>query len=314
MKPIHIILLSVVLFAILLVQSAFIVDETEQAVVTQFGKPVREPIQTPGLKFKVPFIQDKRIFPKNIRPWDGDPEIIPTLDKTFIWVDAFARWRISNPLTYYENLQGSEINAQARIDATVNAAVRNVISSYSLIESVRSTNRQMSVSLEGIGNDSLKNSENQILTGRAGIVKQIVDQARPKLADLGIEIIDVKFKRVNYVNEVLEKVYERMIAERKQIAEKFRSEGRGASQQILGQTERELKSIYSVAERKAQEIRGDADATATKIYAAAYGRDPEFYTFVKSLDMYVASLDSTTTAILTTDSDFLKYLKSYQVQ
>lgn len=298
-----------VVAALVLSSSLYVVDETEQVVVTMFGKAVGDPIREPGLKFKLPVVQKVNVFAKNLLEWDGDKGQIPTRDKTFIWVDVFARWRISEPLTFFEKLR-NEQSAHRKLDGIIDAAVRNLITSNNLIEAVRNSNREM-----GTDADETRSGDTVVISlelGRSGMCQEILAQARPKLKDFGIELVDVRFKRINYVDEVLRKVYERMIAERSQIAEKYRSEGRGESSKIVGEMQKELKKINSEAYRLVQVVKGKADATATKIYASAYSRDPEFYSFMKTLDLYETSLDSSATLILSTrNSDYLKYLKSY---
>jgi membrane protease subunit HflC len=293
--------------------SFYVVDETQQVVITMFGRAVGGPVKTPGLKVKMPFFVHKpNYFPKNLLEWDGDPGQVPTRDKTFIWVDTFARWRIVDPLMYFENVN-NETNAHRTLDGIIDAAVRNLVTSNHLIETVRNTNRPMDLSESGLG-DTAEVLAWELKMGREAICKEILAQAHPKLAEVGIELVDVRFKRINYVDDVLQKVYERMIAERRQIAEKYRSEGKGESQKIAGEKEKELKRIFSEAYREAETVKGEADAEAANIYAAAYGRDPEFYSFAKTLSIYAESLDSTTSAILSTDNDFLKYLKDYAVR
>ena len=303
-----IILIVIVLIAFF--SSAYVVDETEQVVITQFGKPIGDAKKEPGLKFKLPLIQQANYFPKNLLEWDGDPGQIPTLDKTFIWVDTFARWKITDPLKFFQTVN-NVVGALGRLDDIIDSTVRNFISSYPLIETVRMTNRELDTFEEGLGEVPEKSPLGKITTGRRKIAKGIMDQAQPKLEKFGIELVDVKIKRLNYVEEVQRSVYGRMIAERKQIAEKFRSEGRGEAQKILGDKERDLKQITSEAYRKAQEIKGKADAEVTKIYADAYGIDPEFYSFTRTLEIYNQSLDDKNSLILSTDSEFLKYMKGY---
>ena len=308
------IVIALVIIGILLIfSSAYVVDETEQVVITQFGRVVGKPINTPGLNFRIPFIQNANYFPKNLLRWDGDPGQVPTMDKTFIWVDPFARWKIVDPVKFFQTVNNT-VSAAGRLDDIIDPAVRNFITSFSLIEAVRSTNRELDLDTFDYGaGDSTKKtvSTYTIHTGREKITQGIMKQAQPKLAKFGIELVDVKIKRINYVEQVRESVYGRMIAERKQIAEKFRSEGKGEAQKILGEKERDLKQITSEAYRKAQEIRGKADAEATKIYADAYGVDPEFYSFSKTLEIYGQAFDKNNSLILSTESEFLKYLNSY---
>ncbi len=310
MKSKGFIIIIAVIACLLVFTSAYVVDETEQVVVTQFGKVMGEPKQAPGLYFKVPFIQQANYFPKNLLHWDGDPGQIPTLDKTYIWVDTFARWKIVDPIKYFQTV-GNMISAQGRLDDIIDPAVRNFITSYSLIETVRTTNRELDTFEIGL-EDVEKRSVSVIKTGRQQITEGILKQAKPKLEKFGIELVDVKIKRINYVEQVRRTVYSRMIAERNQIAEKFRSEGQGEARKILGEKERDLKLITSQAYKVAQEIKGKADAESTKIYAKAYGLDPEFYSFIKTLDVYGQALDKNSSLVLSTDSEFFKYLKGYK--
>ncbi len=296
----------VIILIISLFSSAYIIDETQQVVVTQFGKPVAIHKKA-GLYFKIPFIQQVHYLPKNILEWDGDPGQIPTKDKTFIWVDTFARWRIADPLKFFETVN-NETAAQARLDDIIDSAVRNVISSYPLIETIRLSNRKLDT-FEMVLGKELKLQLPYVRVGRQGILNLIKKQAAPKLKDFGIELVDVDIKRVNYIEEVRKSVYARMIAERKRIAEKFRSEGRGEARRIEGEMEKELKRIMSEAYEKSQQIKGKADAEAAKIYAEAYSKDPKFYSFLKSLEAYKKVLNKKAVLILSTDSELLKYLK-----
>ncbi len=300
----------IVIIIFILSGAVYVVDETEQVVVTQFGKAIGKPKTDPGLYFKIPLIQQANYFPKNLLEWDGDPGQIPTLDKTFIWVDTFARWKIIDPLKFFETAN-NVLNALGRLDDIIDPAVRNFITSYPLIETVRMTNRELDTREAGVDEVKEISPLGEVKTGRAEITKGIMKQATPKLAKFGIELVDVKIKRLNYVEEVQRSVYGRMIAERKQIAEKFRSEGKGEARKIEGDTEKEMKRITSEAYRKAQEVKGKADAEATKIYAEAYGRDPDFYSFVNTLDIYKKTLDKDSTLILSTNSEFFKYMKGY---
>jgi membrane protease subunit HflC len=310
MKSKGFIIIIAVIACLLVFVSAYVVDETEQVVVTQFGKVIGKTKQAPGLYFKIPFIQNANYFPKNLLHWDGVPGQIPTLDKTYIWVDTFARWKIVDPIKYFQTV-GNMISAQGRLDDIIDPAVRNFITSYSLIETVRTTNRELDTFEIGL-EDVEKRPAYVIKTGRQQITEGILKQAKPKLEKFGIELVDVKIKRINYVEQVRRTVYDRMIAERNQIAEKFRSEGQGEARKILGEKERDLKQITSQAYRVAQEIKGKADAEATKLYAKAYGLDPEFYSFVKTLDVYGQALDKNSSLVLSTDSEFFKYLKGYK--
>jgi modulator of FtsH protease HflC len=311
MKSKGVIVIILVIAVILVYNSAYIVDETEQVIITQFGRITGEPKTTPGLRFKIPFIQHANVFNKNLLEWDGDPGQIPTLDKTFIWVDTFARWKIVEPIKFFQTVN-NRFNAIGKLNDIIDPAVRNYITSYRLIEAVRTSNRELGVDEIGLEDVDKDQRETYAITfGREKITKGIMEQAQPKLAQFGIELVDVKIKRINYVESVRKSVYDRMIAERNQIAEKFRSEGRGEARKIIGEKERDLKKITSEAYKTAQEIKGKADAKATKIYAQSYGLDPEFYSFTRTLEIYNESLDDKNSLILSTDSEFLKYLKGY---
>ncbi len=294
--------------AMLVYNAAYTVDETEQVIITQFGRIVGTPKTDPGLRFKVPFIQRANYFAKNLLDWDGDPGQIPTLDKTFIWVDTFARWKITDPIKFFQTVN-NQFSAIGKLNDIIDPAVRNFITSHSLIEAVRKSSRLLDTSDVEI-EDRIRTSY-AVTVGREKITQGILKQAQPKLAQFGIELVDVKIKRINYVEQVRKSVYGRMIAERKQIAEKYRSEGKGEAQKILGERERDLQEITSEAYRTAQEIKGKSDAQATIIYAQAYGIDPDFYSFVQTLEIYDQSLDEKNTLILSTESEFLKYLKEY---
>lgn len=311
MKSKGFIIVAVIVVILLIFASAYVVDETEQVVVTQFGKVVGKPKIDPGLYFKVPVIQHATYFPKNLLRWDGDPGQVPTLDKTYIWVDPFARWKIVDPIKFFQTVNNT-VRALGRLEDIIDPAVRNFITSYRLIEAVRNSNRELDtfeIGIEDLRKDTA--TTDQITTGRALIEKGILEQALPKLERFGIELVDVKIKRINYVEQVRNSVYGRMIAERKQIAEKFRSEGKGEARKIVGEKERDLKQITSAAYRIAQEKKGKADAEATIIYAEAYGLDPEFYSFTKTFELYANTLDEKNVLILSTNSEFLKYLKGF---
>ncbi len=305
MKNFILIVLAVGLF--LAYNSAYVVDETEQVVITQFGKVIGSPVTEAGLKFKVPFLQKANFFPKNLLTWDGVPGQVPTKDKTYIYVDSFARWKIVDPVKFIQTVN-NEIRALERLDGIIDPAVRNLISSQPLVESVRNTDRAMDT-FEYDVDENIKQIQYKIDLGRDEITRLIVEQASEKLIQFGIELVDVKIKRINYIDNVRQAVYDRMIAERKQIAEKYRAEGEGEASNIRGEKEKELQVIKSQAYRDAQKIKGDADADAARIYAAAYGADPEFYAFLKSLEVYKESLKKDTTLILSTNSDSMKYLK-----
>jgi membrane protease subunit HflC len=308
MKNKGIIIVALLAAAVLVYNAAYIIDETEQVVITQFGRIIGEPKKDPGLKFKIPFIQKANFFAKNLLDWDGDSGQIPTLDKTFIWVDTFARWKITDPIKFFQTVN-NRFNAIGKLNDIIDPAVRNFITSNSLIEAVRKSNRELDRADYGL--EGSERVYDEITTGREKITEGILLQAQPKLTPFGIELVDIKIKRINYVEQVRKSVYGRMIAERNQIAEKFRSEGKGEAQKILGEKERDLQQITSEAYRRAQEIKGKADAEATIIYADSYGADPEFYSFVQTLEIYSESMNNTNTLILSTDSEFLKYLKGY---
>ena len=300
----------IIIIIFIIFGAVYVVDETEQVVVTRFGEAIGKPKITPGLYFKLPIIDTTNYFPKNLLEWDGDPGQIPTLDKTFIWVDTFARWKIVDPLKFFETVN-NVVAGLGRLDDIIDPAVRNFITSYPLIETVRMTNRELDIREVGVDEVKELSPLGEVKTGRAQITKGIMEQAQPKLAKFGIELVDVKIKRLNYVEEVQRSVYARMIAERKQIAEKFRSEGKGEARKIEGDKEKEMKRITSGAYRTAQEIKGKADAESTKIYAQAYGRDPDFYSFTNTLDIYKETMDKDSTLVLSTDSEFFKYFKGY---
>lgn len=285
----------------------YIVDETEQVVILQFGQPKGEPDTTAGLKIKIPFIQKAHYFDKRFLEWDGDPNEVPTRDKRFIHVDTYARWRITDPLKYFQRLQ-TELGAQSRLDDILDGETRNVIASHDLIEVVRSSNREFAVSPEVVAGGSAPDTTETIEQGRRKLALEVLRNAQARTEDLGIEILDFRFKRLNYVEEVRVEVYARMISERQRIAEQFRSEGAGEAARISGEKDRDLQEITSEAYRIAQVVKGEADAEAADIYAEAYNRDPEFYRFLKTMEVLRATLDSTTVLVLSTDSDFLRYL------
>ncbi len=293
---------------ITLFNSVYVVNEYEQIIITQFGQPRGEPVMTPGLKFKTPFIQVVNRFEKRFLEWDGDPNELPTKDKRFISVDTYARWRITDPLLYFQRLR-DERGAQTRLDDILDGEVRNAIAKYDLLEVVRSTNREAQRTENEIEDES---TLDPISAGRGVIREEILSTAQARTGDLGIEILDIQFKRINYVEEVQRKVFERMVAERKRIADRYRSEGQGEASRIGGERERELQRIQSGAYKTAEEIIGRADASATRIYAEAYDRSPEsreFYGFLKTMESYPAALSGNSRLVLSTDADFYRYLK-----
>jgi membrane protease subunit HflC len=284
----------------------FIVNETQQVVITQFGKPVRD-ITSPGLSFKIPFVQKKHVFERRFLEWDGDRNQLPTKDKRFIYVDTYARWQIVDPLKFFQRLT-NERRAQSRLDDILDGETRNTIASHPLIEVVRNSNREFTV-VEELGDAGLVEVQVEIVGGRASMEREVLAAAQGRVGDLGITILDFRFKRINYVKEVRDEVFARMISERNRIAEQFRSEGAGESARINGEKDRELKKIQSEAYRAAQEIKGRADARAADIYAKAYSSDPEFYRFLKTMEVYRATLDAKTILLLGTDGDLLRYLE-----
>jgi membrane protease subunit HflC len=303
-------IILIFLVIIVLFDAAYIVRETEQVIITQFGRPIGDPVLDPGLHFKVPFLHRANSFDKRFLEWDGDPNQIPTKDKRFIWVDTYARWRIVDPLLFFQRLR-DERGAQSRLDDILDGETRNAVANHDLVEIIRSTNRTMEIS------DILEDAQDSeidfnIEHGREQITRLIIKDATPRLAELGIELLDLRLKRINYVDEVQVKIFERMIAERKRIADKFRSEGQGEASKILGDKERDLNEISSEAYRKSQEIMGKADAEATSIYARAYNKNQssrDFYRFLKTMETYQNTLTEKDLLILTTEGDFFKYLQ-----
>ncbi|WP_375578013.1 protease modulator HflC [Marivirga tractuosa] len=309
-KSLITILVIVVVALIVIAQSAYIVRESEQVIITQFGKPVGEAVKDAGIHFKVPFVQTANFFDKRYLEWDGDPNQVPTKDKKFIFVDTYARWQITDPLQFFKRLT-NERGAQSRLDDILDGETRDFIANNYLEEAVRTSNRTpiSSGAISEIVEDSLV----QINVGRDSIQEYIQKSANLQTQDLGIEILDFRFKRINYVEEVRTQVYERMKSERFRIADKFRSEGQGEASRINGEKERELKSIQSEAFKVAEQIKGKADAEAAAIYANAYNKNSasrELYSFLKSMETFQNTFNDQTTVILSTDSDLYKYLKS----
>jgi len=306
MKILYLILIGAAL--ILLTNTLYVIQEPEQVIITQFGKPVGNPVSTPGLKAKTPFIQTVHRFDKRFLEWDGSPNELPTKDKRFIWVDTYARWRISDPLLFFQRLR-DERGAQSRLDDIIDGETRNAIANHNLVELIRTSNRTPAVAEDNPEDETPLES---IRYGREKIRAEVLSAAQSRTTDLGIEILDVRFKRINYVEEVRRKVYDRMIAERKRIADRFRSEGTGEASRIRGEKERDLKKINSEAYREAQEIVGRADALATDTYAAAYTVAPgakDFYEFLKTLETYQNTVDEDTWVVLSTGSDYYRFLK-----
>lgn len=320
MKPaisLLILITSLVLY-VLGAASLYTVGETEQIVVTQFGKPVGEPVKDAGLHFKMPFIQKVIRFEKRLLPWDGPATPMPTKDKVYIEVNTFARWRISDPRAFFEKLR-DERGAISRLNDILGSETRNVIARHDFIEAVRST-KDRKVEREAViggGAGSIADSRIGVLPpiqkGRGVLEKEIFERSRDKVTGFGIELMDVRFKRINYNPSVSQTIYQRMISERTQIAERYKSEGAGEAAKILGQRERDLQTIESEAYRKVQEIEGAADARATEIYAKAYNASAaasDLFSFLKTLDTWKKTLNPGTSLILSTDSEFLRMLKS----
>ncbi len=307
---------AIVILGILLFGSGalYTIDQTQQVVITQFGEPIGRPITKSGLHLKVPFIQQANYFDKRILQWDGDPNQVPTKDKRYIWVDTTARWRIKDPLKFLQSVT-NEAGAHARLDDVVDSATRDYITGHKLVEVVRDTNRLVDENADMVNDPdavSIDEKLDTIQIGREALTRGILVEASRIVPQYGIELIDVRIKRINYVSEVQQKVFERMISERKRAAEKYRSEGQGKKAEIEGQTIKELKQITSEAYKVAEEKKGNADAEATNIYAKAYNQDPEFYGFVKTLDTYKDTVDKDTIMILSADSEYFEYLKSAQ--
>jgi membrane protease subunit HflC len=304
-------IIILVAFFVILTNALYVVNEAEQVVITQFGKPVGEPVFSPGLHIKMPFIQETHIFEKRVLEWDGDPNQIPTKDKRFISLDTYARWRISDPLLFYKRVR-DERGAQSRLDDILDGETRDAIAGHDLVEIIRSTNREPRANIDLLKGEQVKTFK-EIQIGRQKIMDKIFQSSSKRIAKLGIELMDLRFKRINYVSEVQQKIFERMISERQRIASKYRSEGQGEASRILGKKERELKRIRSEAYRKAEIIKGEADAKATAIYARAYNRNRdsrEFYGFMKTMDTYTRTLSEKDWLILSTQGDIYKYLKN----
>ncbi len=305
----------IVIVVILGSNTFYIINESEQAIITQFGKPIGDKIDKAGLHVKVPIIHALHRFEKRILIWDGSADQIPTLDKKYIWLDTTARWRIVDPLLFYQSV-GNVTGALGRMVDIIDSSSRDVVSGNVLIEVVRNSNKIMEqvlvVEKERTIEDDIEVVVDEIEIGREKIATEILDKSVDLIAKYGIELLDVQIKRLNYIEDVRRKVYERMISERQRVASGFRSEGEGKKAEISGRKERELNGIQSEAYKRSQEIRGKADAQSTKIYADAYRQNPEFYSFLKSLEVYRASMGENSRVILTTDSDIYRYLKKIQ--
>ncbi|MEC5125275.1 protease modulator HflC [Verrucomicrobiales bacterium BCK34] len=307
---------AAIVLAVLMVASGAIytVSEVDQVIITKFGEPIGEPIVTPGLKFKIPFLHKVNSFDKRILEWDGSATEMPTKDKTYIRVDIYARWAIVDPLRYFQKLR-DERSALSRLDDILGSELRNTIAKHELIEVVRTTKDRKPAVEESLAEADMTGSIGKLIPirrGRVALEKEIYETAKAKLGEFGIELLDVRIKRINYNQSVQERIYERMISERQQIAERFRSEGAGEAAKILGDMEKDLRKIESEAYKTVETLKGEADAKATEIYAAAYDQSPdaaEFYEFVRTMELYQGMLDDST-VVLTTDSDLFKYLKA----
>ncbi len=301
---------AALLLAIVLNSALYTVPEGQQAIVIQFGRPVGDPVTEAGLHVKLPFIQEVRRFEKRILVWDGDPNQIPTKGREFIWVDTTARWRIADARRFLENV-ATEEGAQSRLNDIIDSVVRDQVSSSELVQLVRSATWEVPGEelLEEVPEEQEKELKKEITRGREEITRTILSEARKIIPQYGIELVDVRIKRLDYVESVREKVYARMISERKRIAAQFRSEGEGRSAEILGQMEKDLREIRSTAYRQVQEIQGRADAEATRIYGRSYNQDPEFYAFLRTLEAYTVRENHDSVLVITTDSDFYRYLK-----
>lgn len=308
-----IIVLAVIILLGFVSGAIYLIDETQQVVITQFGKPIGAPVADAGLHFKTPFIQIANYFDKRLLQWDGDPNQIPTKDKKYIWVDVTARWKIKDSLKFLQSVN-NETSAHARLDDIINSATRDVVTGHLLVETVRNSNRILEQDEEEGGEDVIVSEEaiEHIDAGRKELEGTILENAKRLAPQYGIDLVDVRIKRINYVENVRKKVYERMIAERKRAAERYLSEGQGKRAEIEGQREKELKLIRSEAYKKAQGIKGKADAETVVIYAQAYNQDPDFYTFLKTMDAYRNTIDENSTIILTTDSEYYRYLKKLE--
>jgi len=311
-----ILIILLLVAALVLTESLYTVGEIEQVIITQFGKPVGDPITTAGLKVKVPLIQRVNSIDKRILEWDGSPSDMPTKDKLYISVDLFARWRIVDPLQYFLRLH-DERSAQSRLDDILGSETRNAVAKHELIEIIRTTKGRVPLQDATLAdpNNTSVGTLVPIQKGRQQVEGEIITAAAPKVRVFGIELLDIRFKRISYNASVLPKIYDRMISERRQIAERFRSEGNGEAARILGNRERDLNRIQSEAYRRVEEIRGEADAKAAAIYASAYNRSPEavqFYEFTRTMDAYKSIIANNTTLILSTDSDLFRFLQNME--
>jgi membrane protease subunit HflC len=296
--------------AMTLLSSFYTLEEGEQAVIVQFGRPIGAPVTEAGLHVKLPFVQEVRLFEKRILIWDGDPNQIPTKGREFIWVDTTARWRIADAKKFLESV-ATEAGARSRLNDIIDSVVRDQVSGSELVDLVRSASwvAPKDEAMAEVPAEAQAELKKEVLRGREELTRTILAKARDVVPQYGIELVDVRIKRLDYVESVREKVYARMISERKRIAARFRSEGEGQSAEILGTMEKELRQIRSTAYRQVQEVRGKADADATRVYGSAYGADPEFYALSRTLEAYKEGQNKNATVILTTESDYYRYLK-----
>ncbi len=306
-------IIIIIIALIVLSSTLYTLSESEQAIITLFGKPIGGAITNAGLHVKIPFVHALHRFEKRILIWDGSADQIPTADKKYIWLDTTARWKIIDPLLFYQSV-GNVPGAQTRLDDIIDSAARDVISRNLLIECVRNSNSILEKEQVDVEESEIESVLEEIKLGRERLTREILARASELVSQYGIELLDVQIKRLNYVEEVSKKVYERMISERERIASKYRSEGEGKKAEIVGAKERELNKIQSEAYKRSQEIRGKADAEATKIYADSYKLDPEFYSFLKTLEIYKGAVGENSKAILTTDSDIYRYLKRITIR
>lgn len=301
---------ALVALAAALLSSFYTLEEGKQAVIVQFGRPIGAPVTEAGLHIKLPFVQEVRLFEKRILVWDGDPNQIPTKGREFIWVDTTARWRIADAKKFLESV-ATEAGARSRLNDIIDSVVRDQVSGSELVDLVRSASWVVpkDEALAEVPAEAQADLKKEVERGREELTRTILIKARDVVPQYGIELVDVRIKRLDYVESVREKVYARMISERKRIAARFRSEGEGQSAEILGTMEKELRQIRSNAYRQVQEVRGKADADATRVYGTAYGADPEFYALSRTLEAYKEGQNKNATVILTTDSDYYRYLK-----
>lgn len=301
-----IVLIVLVLGVVLFQASTYVLPEWEQVIITQFGEPIGEAVTDPGLHFKIPLIQEVNRFEKRWLEWDGEESEMPTKEKTYIYVDTYARWRIVDPLKFFISVH-DEASAQSRLDDIIDSETRNVIAAHTLIEAVRSSNREFQQALD-VQVAKVAGQEDEVVAkiehGRDKLTRLILEKAAVAMPEFGIELVDIQFQRVNYTRSVKNKVFERMIQDRRSIANAYRSEGEGESARIRGDKARELKTIESAAFKDAEKIRGEADAKATDVYADAYNRDPEFYKLVRSLESYTKTIDQDSWVVMSSDSEY----------